>query len=177
MRLLLTLVAALFVSACDAPSRPLHVVTLPSGKQIRAFDPGVGKFGDHWTVYNFSYLTSLPLSLPMTPSQRDAAAEEADEIWAVIRPDVEKAGFRLAEIGGQTEVAKGLPFGNVGYSAHGSCFAYEHDADGTWWRDYCGASDEIMYAKDPYSSDGLPPPVKFPPPTSKTRVRPTAFPH
>jgi hypothetical protein len=56
----------------------------------------------------------------MTPAQRDAAAAEADEIWAVIRPDVEKAGFRLAEIGGQTDVAKGLPFGNSGYSAYGS---------------------------------------------------------
>ena len=104
MRLLLTLATGLLVSACDPPPRPMHVVTLPSGKQIKAFEPGIAKFGDDYTFYQFSYLTTLPLSLPMTPSQRDAAAAEADDIWLVIRPEVEKAGFKLAHIGSQTSL-------------------------------------------------------------------------
>ena len=174
MRLLLTLATVLLVSACDPPSRPMRVVTLPSGKQIKAFDPGTAKFGDHYQFYDFTYLTGLPLSLPMTPSQRDAAAAEADEVWAVVRPDVEKAGFKLAHIGSQTDLGKGYP--SVGYSAHGTCFAYEQDSDGTWWRDFCGKPNELTYAKDPYPSNGthpfgVIPPPNPPPPPSTTRIR------
>jgi hypothetical protein len=29
----------LFVSACDPPPNLIHVITLPSGKQIKAFEP------------------------------------------------------------------------------------------------------------------------------------------
>ena len=119
------------------PARPMHVVILPSGKQIKAFEPGVAKFGDDSTCYDFSYLTSLPLSLPMTPQQRDAAATEADEVWAVIRPDVEKAGFKLAHVGSQNSIA----------SAHGACFSFKQSDDGTWSRGFCGSPDEWKYAK------------------------------
>ena len=148
MRPVLALALVLFVSACDPPPRPIHVVTLPSGKQVTAFEPGIAKFGDDSTFYQFSYLTNLPLSLPMTSSQRDAAAAEADEIWEVIRPDVEKAGFKLAQIGSQTSLGTTIPQGNVTItSAHGSCFSFKQGADGTWSRGFCGSPDELKYAK------------------------------
>jgi hypothetical protein len=148
MRPVLTLALVLLVSACDPPPRPMHVVTLPSAKQIKAFDPGTAKFGDDFTFYRFSYLTSLPLSLPMTPSQRDAAAAEADDIWPVIRPDVEKAGFRLAHIESQTSLGTTIPQGSVTItSAHGACFYFKQGADGAWSRGFCGSPDELKYTK------------------------------
>jgi hypothetical protein len=60
---------------------------LPSGKQIKAFDSGIGRFSGDIEFYSFSYLTSLPLSLPTTtPSERLAITAECDEIWPAITP-------------------------------------------------------------------------------------------
>ncbi len=179
MRLFLTLATVLLVSACDPPPRPMHVITLPSGKQVKAFEPGTAKFGDHYQLYELTYLTSVPLSLPMTDSQRDAAAAEADDVWAVIRPEIEKAGFKLAHVSSQTDPGSCYlepGTGNRVCSAHGACFAYEQDHDGTWWRDFCGKPNELSYAKDPYPSNGthpfgVVPPPNPPPPPSTTRIR------
>jgi ankyrin repeat protein len=142
MRLRLAFAAVLLVSACAqrTPPSPMHVVTLPSGKQIRAFEPSTAKFADDSAYYRFSYLTSLPLDMPISPSQRPAIAAEADEIWGVIRPDVEKTGFTLAEIGSQTSFGTKVPtylpfFGpTVTTFAHGSSFWFKRARDGTWAR-------------------------------------------
>lgn len=118
----------------------MHAVTLPSGKQIRAFEPGTTKFADNSVAYRFSYLTSLPLDVPVKPSQLPAIAAEADEIWRVIRPDVEKGGFTLARIDSQTSfgttVPSWLPFFGPTLSniAHGSSVTFKRARDGTWAR-------------------------------------------
>lgn len=148
MRHLLTLVAVLFASGCDqsklplTPPPPVHVVTLPSGKQIKAFDAGTSKFGDDYVAYRFSYLTSLPLNEPIRPSELPAITAEADEIWAAIRPEVEKSGFTLAAIGSQTSLGTTVPsvaFGSVTIS-HGSIFYFKRDDDGNWARVPSGVS-------------------------------------
>jgi hypothetical protein len=141
MRPLLTLAVFLVVGACNQagdplpPPPPVHVETLPSGKEIKAFEPGTAKFADDSLAYRFSYLTSLPLSLPIKPSELPAITAEADEVWAVIRPEVEKSGFNLALIESQTSLGVGYPSGgSTVTSAHGSSFTFKRGMDGTWSR-------------------------------------------
>ena len=79
----------------------------------------------------------------------------------------------VAHIGSQTDLGKGYP--SVGYSGHGTCFAYEQDSDGTWWRDFCGKPNELptlrtrTRAMDP-SFWRNPAPDPPPPPSPGIRV-------
>jgi len=139
MRSILALAVLLFISACDqsvfpiALPPPLHVVTLPSGKQIKAFEPGVGKTGGDTPIYMFKYLTSLPISLPATPAERAAITADIDEVWQVVRPDAEKSGAKLADVTAQTSLGTSVPSGGVIVTtAHGFGFQFKRDAAGTW---------------------------------------------
>ena len=86
-------------------------------------------------AYQFRYVTSIPISLPASPAERQGLIAEADEIWLVVRPDVEKAGLNIALIQAQHSGGVSVPIGGVTVaSAPGFRIIFKRGTDGAWSR-------------------------------------------
>jgi hypothetical protein len=142
MRLFAAIALLLSLIACGSttpPSPPQQVITLPSGKQINVISTGKIMLGDT-PAYQFRYATDLLVTWPATPAERSALIAQDEEIWTVIRPDVEKANLRAASIDAKHAVSTaGRAFAAAtggGVTGLGFGVTYRQGADGVWSRGF-----------------------------------------
>jgi hypothetical protein len=130
MRLRLIAVIALCLAACGQPEAPKQLLMLPSGKRLEVLSKETATNGSTNT-FQFDYLTSVHMFLPPTVAERQELIAEADEIWPVIRPDVEKAGLSIATIVAQPSRGSiaGVPVAVIGFAV-----TFKRGTDGTWSR-------------------------------------------
>lgn len=130
MRVSLIAVFALCLAACGQLEAPKQLLTLPSGKRIEVLSKGTATNGVTNT-FQFNYLTSVHMFLPPTVAERQELIAEADEIWPVICPDVEKAGLSIAVIGAQPSRGSvaGVPLAVIGFAV-----TFKRGTDGAWSR-------------------------------------------
>ena len=96
-------------------------MSLPSGKQIKVLGIRKLAFAKGPPALMFSYQTDLSIE------DKAALQREADEIWPVLRPDVEKAGLTAAVISANENPTGGVVKQNRGYN-----FVFEKSPDGRW---------------------------------------------
>jgi hypothetical protein len=99
------------------------LITLPSGKQFKVLKVVKMFASEGPPALMLQYQTSLPID--DVPSLE----READEVWSVFRPDVEKAGLVRAIVGPTTEPKGFLVTTSTSYN-----FVYARGADGAWSR-------------------------------------------
>lgn len=99
------------------------IVTLPSGKHIKALGVVRLAFTKGSPALMFKYQTDLPIDdIP-------ALEKESDEIWSSFRFDVEREGFTNGVISPTTE-----PKGFMVTTSKSYNFVYVRDANGQWSR-------------------------------------------
>jgi hypothetical protein len=110
-------------------------MTLPSGKQINVISIGKIMLGDT-PAYQFRYSTELLATWPATPAERSALIALDEEIWTVIRPDVEKAHLRAASIDAERALGAAanayVAVTGGGVTGLGFGVTYRQGADGVW---------------------------------------------
>lgn len=130
MRSPLIAVFALSLAGCGQPAAPEQLLTLPSGKRIEVLRTGTATNGVSRN-FQFDYLTDVHMFLPPTVAEKQELVAEADEIWPVIRPEVEKARLDIAVIGAQHSRGSiaGIPVAVIGFAV-----TFKRGTDGTWSR-------------------------------------------
>ena len=112
-----------FVLVGSSSAENYKVITLPSGKQIKALGIVRLAFTKGTPALMFKYQTDLPIDdIP-------ALEKESDEIWSGFRFDVEKEGFTNAVISPTDE-----PKGFIVTTSKSYNFVYVRDASGQWSR-------------------------------------------
>jgi hypothetical protein len=97
---------------------------LPSGKQIVVLGIRTLAFTKDPPALMFSYRTDISID------DKVALQREVDEIWPLVRPDVERAGLTAAVISAnEGTTGDGLVKHNRGFN-----FVFEKAPDGTWSR-------------------------------------------
>ena len=115
------LVAAVMLLAGSALGEQSSI-KLKSGKEVRVVKVGpVYGQGMKKLAVELQYETELKVS--------DLAAlrKEADEVWEVFRPDVEKASEKVAIVSAVEKRPPGMFTKSEGYN-----FVFERRSDGTW---------------------------------------------
>jgi hypothetical protein len=98
-----------------------RTLRLPSGKQIEVLGVRTLAFTKGPSALMFSYRTDISID------DKLALQREADEIWPLVRPDVERAGLTAAVISANEKATGGLVKNNRGFN-----FLFEKAPDGSW---------------------------------------------
>ena len=111
-----------FLISCAAPAPAGSMLTLPSGRQIKALSAGpvFGAGGKRLGVI-FRYETELKVS------DKTALRKEVDEIFSVIRQDAEREKETSLTV---SAIEKSS--GTFIKSTHGYNFVFERAPDGSW---------------------------------------------
>lgn len=97
-------------------------IKLKSGKEVKVVKVGpVYGQGMKKLAVELQYETELKVS------DLGALRKEADEVWDVFRPDVEKASEKTAIVSAVEKSPPGIVTRSEGYN-----FVFEKRADGTW---------------------------------------------
>jgi hypothetical protein len=107
------------ISACSPP--PTRSVALPSGKKIRVLALSEVTFPQEGPALILKYQTDLKVA------EKKALRREVDEIWPLLKVDVENRGLSNALIS-----ANEVPSGLILRSASGYNFVYQKRSDGNW---------------------------------------------
>jgi hypothetical protein len=104
------------------PSPGAGTMTLPSGKQIKVLGIHKLAFSKGPPAYMISFQTVVAFD------DKAALQHEADELWAVVRPTVEKAGLTAAVLSANEKPTGG----NHLKHNRGFNFVFEEGPDGHW---------------------------------------------
>jgi hypothetical protein len=114
-------VAAMMLLAGTAPGEQSSI-KLKSGKEVKVLKVGpVYGAGMKKLAVELQYETELKVS------DHAALRKEADEVWEVFRPDVERASEKTAIVSAVEKRPPGIVTRSEGYN-----FVLEKRADGTW---------------------------------------------
>jgi hypothetical protein len=107
------------ISGCSPP--PTRSIELPSGKKIRVMALSEVTFPRDGPALILKYQTDLKVA------EKKALRREVDEIWPLLKVDVEKRGLSNALIS-----ANEVPSGLIIRSASGYNFVFQKRADWNW---------------------------------------------
>ena len=106
---------------CAKVDRTPQLYTLPSGKQVKVFGVSGKTFPQSGDLFIVSYETAAPVD------DYRAMREEAIELWAVFRPEAERAGLKTAALGIKRYKEEGVVRRGRLYT-----FVYARGDDGAW---------------------------------------------
>ena len=112
-----------FASGCVKVDRRPQTYTLPSGKQVKVLGVSGKTFpqdvaGD---IFLVTYETAAPVG------DMRAVRAEAEELWAIFRPEAERAGLKKAALQIRKHKDSWSSLGGKGY-----IFVYARGDDGAW---------------------------------------------
>jgi hypothetical protein len=118
-----TALALLVLISCGSGTSGERV-TLPSGHEIQIIGTGQILFASGQRAFSVDYWTSVDLD--------DAAArtQEADEVWAVMKPQVPQGPFTAAVLKAQQVTSSTL--GGLFKRTRGYNFVIQRNGDGSW---------------------------------------------
>ena len=106
---------------CNAGPRQLQTIQLPSGDRVGVLSEMTMHFSNESPALMLKYQTQLHVS------DRAATRREADELWTIFKPEVEKGNFDSAILS-----ANEVPTGTFIQNSNTYNFVYRKQGDGTW---------------------------------------------
>ena len=121
MKILNLLVILSLLAGCSSGQPAYTEMRLPSGKLIKVLGAGRLQFAQNDSALMLRYQCDCTLD------DKEAVQKEVDEIWAALRPDVERAKFENAII-----AANEPPQGRFITTNRSFNFVFRKSPDGTW---------------------------------------------